>query len=761
MKRITSLMLVALSAILIAVNCFAEDKSPYEKRKELRKQLEELKVNLKLETANFAEALKAFKLPDNINCINALPSGTNTKINLDLKNVSIVEALSQLCSQVDAGFTITDVGLIICPKDRLKEIMETIVISCNCPSIGYDTKPSGIISVVEKLQKEGIDFPEGSDAVYLPEIESVIALNTPDRLDQIEEIISKWDIEEKAQVAIETKLIEIDTKKLEEIRNNSAKSAENINQQIICSEYAKTIASAAVLVQDGQGATIKLVSQVYLPESWYKGAIKKEENEEEEETEEQDFLQRGYFSMPEFSEPTELGISFTVAPTIDPDRCNIKLDLNFIIQSLKKSEEFASPTKLQGKYDMPCLDLVKPVFSCVTARDGSSILLSEDTVQTDKEMKSKILFATVRIIEPEGNPYRTVNGEAQSLTHQIANNVKMRFTKNAQEFLKSLQAAYEPEKLETIKVYITNDLFNKIVPNNLDRQKIFENFGNDFKNYFKDRCIVFRNDSIVALDKSYSNKISSNLVTITNTPFENRKLEWLLSEIDIQEPQVEIEYQIVKIETKNLKELNEGKELLGLPDSELAEKILASNMIERRTSQRVLAVNGHESANEKFEQRYLPSSWSSPILTYTGNEFAVIPPEPEFGEATELGTTLSVTPTIASSNHLIDMNVNSNRLDFAGWTDYFCEASITQNNKVEISKFPLPMPELNRSQLSTTLKICNGKKLCVGKIERNFDPKQGLSCEASEKFVELYFISARLINPEGKPIIKGKHEEVK
>ncbi len=344
--------------------------------------------------------------------------------------------------------------------------------------------------------------------------------------------------------------------------------------------------------------------------------------------------------------------------------------------------------------------------------------------------------------------------------------------------------------------------------------------------YFSERGVPFPEGSSIAY-----NRISSKL-TVTNTPENLRRLENLLRELDIETPLVLIESKFVEITQNDLEDLSFewifskdvsqtnpgdnsswwqvlpnasttrplGTNMSGVisPVDGAVNDRLVNNLVfpgfgprknmhltmmlhaldqssraEVLSAPKVIATSGQEAMIRMVREEYYPTSWTEPSVAVTNGIFQITPPEPDLGEATDVGVILICTPTVSPNNYTITLQLNPQVVELSGWTDNFYTLVIGVQGSS--ANFNLKMPEIARRDALTTVKVYDGETIVLGGMVReNVDavddsipflgeiPVVGrLARSKNSKSVKrnlLIFVTARLINPDGAPVreLEGK-----
>ena len=214
------------------------------------------------------------------------------------------------------------------------------------------------------------------------------------------------------------------------------------------------------------------------------------------------------------------------------------------------------------------------------------------------------------------------------------------------------------------------------------------------KTYFAESGIPFEDGSSIAYDAR------ANKLTVVNTPENIRQLEFAIRDMDMQDPLILIESKMVEIKMNDLEELGfdwtlshgNGEEDhwnftftspsigSGWSDNTLVRDLnlipnfgpggswslfLTINAIDRTdrseilSTPKVVTVSGRQAQVQMVRQMYFPESWTEPeISTSCGSSVTFEPSYPEFGGPRDIGTSLTVTPTLQPNNYTIRLELN-------------------------------------------------------------------------------------------------------
>jgi len=391
-------------------------------------------------------------------------------ITIVVDDIPLGEAIRYICRGANLKYRIEKFAVVIASQDVPLDDLETRIYPVEQEAFselgGDDAEEGGTSSVEGYFRRRGITFPENARVVYDNRISRLIATNTPDNLSKTEDIIRELNVVDP-QVLIEAKFVEIQENDIEslginwrvqrpvgqttssatfdvndsiqrftpdttwagadEMFNITHQDSTLVNWQAIVhaldiNNVSDILSTPRITTQNGEEATIRMVTEEYFPESWGEATV----------------IDDDYFvpSVPEFGEPTELGIRLTVTPTVDADRYTISLDMLPVIQSHVGWIDYSYTITVN---DSPATNPVRmPIIEARTIEtqfnvyDGETVVLGgviRDTIgNTDDripalgdvpllgrifrsknrtQVKSNLLiFTTVRLVNPDGSPLR-------------------------------------------------------------------------------------------------------------------------------------------------------------------------------------------------------------------------------------------------------------------------------------------------------------------------------------------------------------------
>ncbi|MCF6176162.1 MAG: hypothetical protein L3J71_10385 [Victivallaceae bacterium] len=281
-----------------------------------------------------------------------------------LSSKSLGQVIHYVCKSAQVKYRVERYAVVVARKNIALDDLETRI---------YPVEESVLSSVGDDLKQHfvdsGIPFPDGSKVIYDRRISRLIVTNTPDNLAKMEQLIHEQLNSPDPQVLIQAKFIEIEQNDLNDLSFNynlsrtlSAQDSgrasgklefdrnDNITRSISSNSVFSFItssdgydfsmnisavdqadskdllASPRVVTMDGEEASIRMIREVYYPSDWSEATTST--------TTADNISSYTYISpVPEFDEPTELGIVLKVTPKVDMDRRTITLHMNPTVQT--------------------------------------------------------------------------------------------------------------------------------------------------------------------------------------------------------------------------------------------------------------------------------------------------------------------------------------------------------------------------------------------------------------------------------------------
>jgi len=403
-------------------------------------------------------------------------------ITIMFDDLSLGEAIRNICLAAELKYRVEEYAVVIAGKNVPLDDLETRIYPIDSEAgmsseedSGGEGGGTGAASVQGFFERQGILFPEGAKAVYDEAISRLIATNTPEQLRRIERIIDELNVVDP-QVLIECKFVEFHENKQDEfgiawtvgrpvgtspgnvtwntndqpLRFLGADSAVNGDTAFEISRTTKNgvtyaaeihalnlqgdtnvLSCPRITTQNGEEATIRMVTEVYFPDSWGEPTLIDNGAQLAIDSE------VGYVaSMPEFSEPTELGVRLTVTPTVDPDKYTITLDMIPVVQSQIDWTDYSYVQRTSGGTVRNTVRMViieaRTVTTQVTIYDGETIVMGgimRDAIETNDDRwpiigdmpligrffrstyetsvkENLLIFTTPRLVNPNGSPLR-------------------------------------------------------------------------------------------------------------------------------------------------------------------------------------------------------------------------------------------------------------------------------------------------------------------------------------------------------------------
>ncbi len=183
---------------------------------------------------------------------------------------------------------------------------------------------------------------------------------------------------------------------------------------------------------------------------------------------------------------------------------------------------------------------------------------------------------------------------------------------------------------------------------------------------------------------------------------------------------------------------------------------------------KVTTVSGQTALIKMVTERYFPESWSEPQVTAgSQNQGASYTPSiPEFGDPTDIGVILDVTPTVSADGYSIALELRPQVIDFLGYDDSFNYTMVVNGISVPAKAI---MPILSERRVETRVIVWDGETVVLGGMIKeevaNIEDKVPIlgdlpllgrlfrsTGKQNQKTNLLIFVTARLVNPAGLPI---------
>ena len=207
-----------------------------------------------------------------------------------------------------------------------------------------------------------------------------------------------------------------------------------------------------------------------------------------------------------------------------------------------------------------------------------------------------------------------------------------------------------------------------------------------------------------------------------------------------------------------------------------------SNIAEILSAPKVITKSGTKALIRMVEEQFFPINWKKPTISTPSTSGSDITQTstvqinqsvPEFGEATDYGIRLEVTPTVSPNNYTILLELKPQRSDFIGWTNYQYKietwaGAITPTTVTTQYTQPVKMAEMSIRDVTTKVMVYDGTTTVLGGMIKDdttsYDdiipilgefPLVGRffrsEFKSSVKKNLLIFVTARLVKPDGTP----------
>lgn len=222
-----------------------------------------------------------------------------------------------------------------------------------------------------------------------------------------------------------------------------------------------------------------------------------------------------------------------------------------------------------------------------------------------------------------------------------------------------------------------------------------------------------------------------------------------------EKPQsVQAETMIVEVDSKDLAVITGKKELFGLPDKELIQKLLNSGKCRTLAAPQAISRSEEPALVREVHEKYFPSSWSEPDIKNMDGKLGIVAPYPDLGTVTDLGTELEFTAKILPDRMTIHLNFCHQLEVLSGWSQYECEIfEYAGTSEKSIQKYPMEMPIIDLLDEESNVTITSGETIPVAKMQMGYG-----HFGADKKGSRIIFVllTATIMGPDGKMLKEQK-----
>lgn len=190
------------------------------------------------------------------------------------------------------------------------------------------------------------------------------------------------------------------------------------------------------------------------------------------------------------------------------------------------------------------------------------------------------------------------------------------------------------------------------------------------------------------------------------------------------------------------------------------------DITESLAAPKVTTTSGTEAVIRMVRQEYYPTSWTQPEIRSTSVGVTLEPAIPEFGDPTDIGIVLRVTPRVAPNNHTIELELAPSITEFEAWEEY--------TYYVTVPGSPLPteqvikMARISYREFTSKIRVYNGETIVLGGVLKDETAVNDFKYPflgdlplvgrffrdyryESTKTNLLIFVTARLVRSDGVP----------
>ena len=193
---------------------------------------------------------------------------------------------------------------------------------------------------------------------------------------------------------------------------------------------------------------------------------------------------------------------------------------------------------------------------------------------------------------------------------------------------------------------------------------------------------------------------------------------------------------------------------------------------------KVTTLSGQTATIKRVQERYFPEGWTDPEAANSGSgdssssSNGMKPSIPEYGDITEIGVILSVTPTVMPGSTEIELDLQPKVRDFVGYDEEIKIRLGVDEDGIPIYHIP-KMPIIDLRAVETVVICDDGETVVLGGLiterVRSISDKVPFfgdvplvgrlfrnEAEFSEKFNLLIFVTARMVDSSGRTIINHR-----
>ena len=213
------------------------------------------------------------------------------------------------------------------------------------------------------------------------------------------------------------------------------------------------------------------------------------------------------------------------------------------------------------------------------------------------------------------------------------------------------------------------------------------------------------------------------------------------------------------------------------------EAIAKNTCTEVLSSPKVITTSGQQATIRMVQEVFYPESWDNPSITVNNNTVQMQAPIPQFGDSTDIGIRLTVTPIVNPDNYTITLHVIPQVVSFIQFSEYPVTveqgqiSSTGQAVPTTQITYTIKMPEIGRRDTDTHVKVYDGETIVLAGMNDNRNvyrddkwpvigdiPFIGRLFSSQLAYTDsntlLIFLTARLINNDGMPVRRGNEQGV-
>ncbi len=565
----------------------------------------------------------------------------------------------------------------------------------------------------------GVSWPPGSHVRYIGhELNQILARNTPDNLRLIEEALESLLWSPLRQIEIQIEFVEYSMTDIDALAREDKLSADSL-LALWRQGKAKLLHAPRIIAQSGQDSAVKGVTEYIYPTTFTIACSKT--------TNAAGTAVASGIVRPSSFETREVGAILAVLPDILTDGQTITLTMTPEIVRPPAWKDYGTvrPAPDGGKME---LRMEQPFFHSHTimtqimVSDGVRILVGGG-MNNETGDKTVYAFATARLLDADGKPVRQHDPVRRQMEAEAQRSAERLARAAAADADNSLE-------LRSYRVYpVLRDRFNTIHGDSISPREYLS--------------IYARVGWPEGADARYSH-VSSRL-HVLNSRANQRRVKKALADAGLILAQVEIQADFVEYRMEDVDALARENKLD--PDHLLALWKQGRGVL--RYAPRIVTQSGQEAIIRGATEYIYPTAFDiadTGVTNATDSSVVSGVVEPGSFETREVGMLFAVVANASADARTIGLILTPETVRPPAWKNYGPVRHAPDGGKHE---WRMEQPFFHTHTLTTQAVVSDGGRVMIG---------GGMKNKEGDRTVYV-FLTARLIDPEGRPIAGNETAE--